>query len=97
MISLLKIVTYNLMERRVQFQQVLEYILRQLAQIAIIYLTHSFKFAAALQAAQAKDGPPVLIRIETKAGHGGGTALSKVIEETADEWGFLLRVLGMRR
>ncbi len=57
---------------------------------------HSFKFAAALQACQAKDGPPVLIRIETKAGH-GGTALSKVIEETADEWGFLLRVLGMKR
>jgi prolyl oligopeptidase len=56
---------------------------------------HSFKFAARLQECQAKDGPPVLIRIETKAGHGGGNALSKVIEETADEWAFLRRALGM--
>lgn len=56
---------------------------------------HSFKFAARLQECQAKDGPPVLIRIETSAGHGGGTALSKVIEETADEWAFLVKVLGM--
>ena len=56
---------------------------------------HSFKFAARLQACQAKDGPPVLIRIETSAGHGAGTALTKVIEETADTWAFLTRVLGM--
>ncbi len=58
---------------------------------------HSFKFAARLQECQAKDGPPVLIRIETSAGHGGGTALNKVIEETADEWAFLAKVLGMGR
>jgi prolyl oligopeptidase len=56
---------------------------------------HSFKFAARLQECQAKDGPPVLIRIETSAGHGAGTALTKVIEETADEWAFLVKVLGM--
>ncbi len=56
---------------------------------------HSFKFAARLQECQAKDGPPVLIRIETSAGHGGGTALSKVIEESADEWAFLVKALGM--
>ena len=56
---------------------------------------HSFKFAARLQECQAKDGPPVLIRIETSAGHGAGTALAKVIEETADEWAFLWEVLGM--
>jgi prolyl oligopeptidase len=56
---------------------------------------HSFKFAARLQECQAKDGPPVLIRIETSAGHGAGTALKKVIEETADEWAFLHQVLGM--
>ncbi|MEK0447211.1 MAG: hypothetical protein RLZZ399_2532, partial [Verrucomicrobiota bacterium] len=56
---------------------------------------HSFKFAARLQACQAKEGPPVLIRVETSAGHGAGTALSKVIGETADEWAFLSRVLGM--
>jgi prolyl oligopeptidase len=56
---------------------------------------HSFKFAARLQACQAKDGPPVLIRIETKAGHGGGTALAKVIEENTDELAFLVKTLGM--
>jgi prolyl oligopeptidase len=55
---------------------------------------HSFKFAATMQAAQA--GPaPILIRIETKAGHGAGKPTSKVIEESADRWGFLVRVLGM--
>ncbi len=55
---------------------------------------HSFKFAARLQECQAADGPPVLIRIETSAGHGAGTSLSKVIDETADEWAFLVKVLG---
>ncbi len=55
---------------------------------------HSFKFAAALQEAQA--GPaPVLIRIETKAGHGAGKPTSKVIEEVADRWAFLRRTLGV--
>jgi prolyl oligopeptidase len=53
---------------------------------------HSFKFAAALQAAQAGD-KPTLIRIETKAGHGAGKPIAKVIEEVADKWAFLLRVL----
>ncbi len=56
---------------------------------------HSFKFAARLQECQAKNGPPVLIRIETSAGHGAGTALTKVIDETADQWAFLAKVLGM--
>ena len=54
---------------------------------------HSFKFAARLQECQAKDGPPVLIRIDTSAGHGAGTALSKMIDKTADEWSFLEAVL----
>jgi prolyl oligopeptidase len=55
---------------------------------------HSFKFAAALQAAQA--GPaPILIRIETRAGHGAGKPTEKVIEERADMYGFLARELGM--
>ncbi len=54
---------------------------------------HSFKFAARLQECQAKDGPPVLIRIDTSAGHGAGTALSKMIDRTADEWAFLEAVL----
>jgi prolyl oligopeptidase len=56
---------------------------------------HSFKFAAALQAAQG--GPaPVLIRIETKAGHGAGKPTSKIIEEQADRWAFLVEMLRMR-
>jgi prolyl oligopeptidase len=54
---------------------------------------HSFKFAAALQAAQS--GPaPVLIRIETRAGHGAGKPTGKRIEEYADRWAFLMKVLG---
>ncbi len=53
---------------------------------------HSFKFAAALQAAQSGDAP-VLIRIETKAGHGAGKPTSKIIEEAADRWAFLFRSL----
>ena len=56
---------------------------------------HSFKFAAALQAAQG-GGKPVLIRIETRAGHGAGKPTAKIIEEIADKWAFVTRVLGMR-
>jgi prolyl oligopeptidase len=56
---------------------------------------HSFKYAAALQAAQEGDAP-ILIRIETKAGHGAGKPTSKQIEERADMWAFLVKVLGMR-
>ena len=55
---------------------------------------HSFKFAAALQNAHVGDNP-VLIRIETKAGHGGGKPTAKIIEEIADQFGFLVKVLGM--
>jgi prolyl oligopeptidase len=55
---------------------------------------HSFKFAAALQAAQ-RAAAPVLIRIETKAGHGAGKPTSKIIEEQADRWAFLVGVLKM--
>ncbi|WP_396627535.1 prolyl oligopeptidase family serine peptidase [Luteitalea sp.] len=54
---------------------------------------HSFKFAAALQAAH-KGPQPVLIRIETKAGHGAGKPTSKQIEEAADKWAFLKANLG---
>jgi prolyl oligopeptidase len=56
---------------------------------------HSFKFAAALQAAQGGDAP-ILIRIETKAGHGAGKPTAKVIEEIADRWAFLVRTLNMK-
>lgn len=53
---------------------------------------HSFKFTAALQAAQSCDRP-TLIRIETRAGHGAGTPVSKKIDEYADVWGFLIENL----
>jgi prolyl oligopeptidase len=55
---------------------------------------HSFKFAATMQAAQA-GAAPVLIRIETRAGHGGGRPTTKIIEEASDMWGFLVHALGM--
>ncbi|MBO0682294.1 MAG: S9 family peptidase, partial [Candidatus Dormibacteraeota bacterium] len=55
---------------------------------------HSFKFAAALQSAQA--GPaPILIRIDTDAGHGALSPVSKTIAEQADRWAFLAHVFGM--
>ena len=53
---------------------------------------HSFKFAATAQAAQG-GAAPILIRIDTKAGHGAGKPTTKQIEEVADRWGFLSKVL----
>ncbi|HWN45235.1 MAG TPA: prolyl oligopeptidase family serine peptidase [Thermoanaerobaculia bacterium] len=55
---------------------------------------HSFKFAARLQEAQAGEAP-VLIRIESRAGHGSGTPTSKLIERYADELAFLVENLGV--
>ncbi len=55
---------------------------------------HSFKFAATIQEKHVGENP-VLIRIETKAGHGAGKPTSKIIEEVADEWGFIFYNLGM--
>ena len=55
---------------------------------------HSFKFAATLQADQGGDAP-VLIRIETKSGHGAGRPTSKLIEEVADRWAFLSKALNL--
>lgn len=52
-----------------------------------VYPAHSFKFAASLQQAQAGDAP-VLIRIETRAGHGAGKPTAKLIEEFSDMWTF---------
>ncbi len=57
-----------------------------------VFPAHSFKYAAALQAAQSGDAP-VLIRIETKAGHGAGKPTAKIIEEAADIYGFLMKNL----
>ncbi|MCX7896104.1 MAG: prolyl oligopeptidase family serine peptidase [Thermoanaerobaculum sp.] len=56
--------------------------------------SHSFKFAARLQEAQGCD-QPVLIRIETRAGHGAGKPTTKQIEEATDVLAFLTQVLGM--
>ena len=56
---------------------------------------HSFKFAATLQAAN--DGTnPTIIRIDTKAGHGAGKPMSKILEEQADTYGFIMYNLGMK-
>ena len=54
---------------------------------------HSFKFAAELQSKQAGDNPTI-IRIETDAGHGAGTPVSKTIEQSADIFGFTLYNMG---
>jgi len=56
---------------------------------------HSFKFAAELQAKQAGSNP-VLIRVETNAGHGAGTPVSKTIEQYADIYGFTLWNMGIK-
>ncbi|BCM93982.1 prolyl endopeptidase [Abditibacteriota bacterium] len=56
---------------------------------------HSFKYAAALQAAQAGNAP-TLIRIETKAGHGAGKPIGKILQEQADVWAFVMHHLGVR-
>ena len=56
---------------------------------------HSFKYAATLQRAQGGTAP-ILIRIETRAGHGAGKPTSKIIDESADGLAFLVRELGMR-
>lgn len=55
---------------------------------------HSFKFAATLQEHQ-KGKNPVLIRIETRAGHGAGTPTSKIIEQYADRWAFAWYNMGI--
>jgi prolyl oligopeptidase len=55
---------------------------------------HSFKYAARLQAAQGPDGPPVLLRVEVKAGHGAGVPLAKQLMWTADQYAFTLHEMG---
>jgi prolyl oligopeptidase len=56
---------------------------------------HAMKFAATLQANDAGTNP-ILVRIETKAGHGGGKPTAKQIEELTDVYSFLVRTVGMR-
>jgi prolyl oligopeptidase len=55
---------------------------------------HSFKFTAALQAAQ-QCARPVLIRVETRAGHGAGKPTWMQVEQLADQWAFAAAALGM--
>jgi len=57
---------------------------------------HSFKFAAELQTKQSGNNP-ILIRIETNAGHGAGTPVSKTIEQYADIFGFTLYNMGIKK
>ena len=59
-----------------------------------VFPAHSFKYTAALQAAQT-GANPILIRVETRAGHGGGMPLRKRLEATVDHYAFLVRVLKM--
>jgi prolyl oligopeptidase len=56
---------------------------------------HAKKFAATVQASDGGDNP-ILIRIETKAGHGGGKPTSKIIEEAADMYSFVFKTLGVK-
>lgn len=56
---------------------------------------HSYKYAAAMQQAQGSEAP-ILIRIESSAGHGLGKPTSKAIEEVADKWAFLTHHLKMK-
>lgn len=61
-----------------------------------VFPAHSFKYAATLQEAQAGSAP-ILIRIETNAGHGAGKPTAKIIKEQADIYGFLMKNLGMSK
>lgn len=57
-----------------------------------VFPAHSFKFAAALQHAQSGDAP-VLLRVESKAGHGAGRPTDKIIDDVADRYAFLVQNL----
>jgi prolyl oligopeptidase len=59
-----------------------------------VFPAHSFKFAAAMQAAQAGDAP-ILLRVQLKGGHGGGTTLQESIDQTADTYAFVVKNLDM--
>ena len=60
-----------------------------------VFPAHSFKFAAALQHAQAGDAP-ALLRVEMKTGHGAGKPTAKLIDEVADRYAFLVETLGIQ-
>ena len=57
-----------------------------------VFPAHSFKFAALMQHAQAGDAP-ILLRVESKAGHGAGRPTDKIIDDVADRFAFLIKNL----
>ncbi len=59
-----------------------------------VFPAHSFKFAAALQYAQAGDAP-ILLLVETKAGHGAGKPTTKLLDEVVDRYTFLVKTLAI--
>ncbi|HEV3091330.1 MAG TPA: prolyl oligopeptidase family serine peptidase, partial [Candidatus Cybelea sp.] len=59
-----------------------------------VFPAHSFKFAAALQHAQAGDAP-ILLSVETKAGHGAGKPTAKQLDEVVERYTFLTKVFGL--
>jgi prolyl oligopeptidase len=63
---------------------------------ATVSPAHAFKFVATMQADQA--GPnPILLRVDPGVGHGGGESLAKVIDESVDQYSFLLHIMGVKR
>ena len=64
-----------------------------------VFPAHSFKYAAAMQAAiwsRSQRQAPALIRIETRAGHGGGMPLSKRVEMAVDQYAFIVNALQIK-
>ena len=59
-----------------------------------VHPMHSYKMAARLQKANASDNP-IYLRVELKAGHGGASAISKFVEQSADKWSFIFDQLGI--
>jgi prolyl oligopeptidase len=59
-----------------------------------VFPAHSFKFAAAMQHAD-PEGRPILLRVETRAGHGAGMPTAKIIEEVVDMYAFIFKAFGL--
>jgi prolyl oligopeptidase len=59
-----------------------------------VFPAHSFKFAAAMQHAD-PHGRPILLRVESRAGHGAGMPTAKIIDEIVDMYAFILRAFGI--
>jgi prolyl oligopeptidase len=59
-----------------------------------VFPAHSFKFAAAMQHAD-PHGQPLLLRVETRAGHGAGMPTAKLIDEVVDMYAFIFKAFGI--